>query len=276
MNYLHLDHLFTPFGDSLKFESFIFNGGEPHIKISESQLEDAITITHRIRSFNDLGLLLVATDAVKRMGVKDIELFIPYFPGSRQDRLMVTGESLTVKVYADLINAQQYKRVLIFDPHSDVTPALITNVKVLNNHKYVKHCLGELNDEVVLIAPDGGALKKIYKLSNYLGGLEVIECSKKRYINTGALTGFKVHQDDLRGKHCVIVDDICDGGGTFVGLADSLKRKNAGDLSLIVSHGIFSKGLMPLENRFRNIFSTNSFKDFDDKILTQIPLQWLQ
>ncbi|EZH73224.1 phosphoribosylpyrophosphate synthetase [Aquimarina atlantica] len=272
MRYLHLDPSFTPFEKSIDFKSFVFNGGEPHINILDKNIGSSITITQRINSFNDLGLLLIATDALRRMNVKEINVFIPYFPAARQDRVMVAGESLSVKVYADSINAQHYNQVTIFDPHSEVTPALLDRVHVVQNYEFVKQCLDSIKEEVVLISPDGGALKKIYKVSEFLGGVEVVECSKKRNVKTGALSGFRVYENDLKGKHCVIVDDICDGGGTFLGLATALKEKNAGKLSLIISHGIFSKGFTELTKQFDTIFTTNSFRDVDEEKVVQIPV----
>lgn len=271
MNYLHLDTDFTPFGKSIDFETFTFSGGEPHIKIKEA-VKDAITITQRITSFNDIGFILLATDALRRMNVKEINLFIPYVPAARQDRVMVSGEPLSVKVYADIINSQNYEKVTVFDPHSEVTPALLNNVEVIDNHEYVKQCLASIKDEIVLISPDGGALKKIYKLSAYLGGIEVIECSKKRDVKTGELSGFTVYSDDLKGKTGVVVDDICDGGGTFLGLGKALQEKNSGDLHLIVSHGIFNKGFEQLESIYKTIFTTNSFRDVKSKKVVQIKL----
>ncbi|MBQ4822635.1 ribose-phosphate diphosphokinase [Aquimarina sp. MMG016] len=269
MQYLHLDPSFTPFGTSIAFTSFVFNGGEPHIKISEESIGNEVIITHRLNSFNDVGLLLVATDALRRMDVKLINVLIPYFPAARQDRVMVSGESLSVKVYADIINAQNYNLVTVFDPHSEVTPALLNNVKVIQNYEFVRQCLDYIKEDVVLISPDGGALKKIYKVSEYLGGIEVIECSKKRDVKTGKLSGFRVYEEDLKGKHCVIVDDICDGGGTFLGLATALKEKKAGKLSLIVSHGIFSKGFETLNKSFNTVFTTNSFRDIEEEKVVQ-------
>lgn len=269
MKYLHLDPDFTPFEKSIAFEAFTFNGGEPHIKILEKNLEE-VTITHRITAFNSLGFILIATDALRRMGAKIINLIIPYFPAARQDRIMIKGESLSVKVYADIINAQQYNEVTIFDPHSEVTPALLNNIKVIQNYDFVKKSLNTVNDEIVLISPDGGALKKIYKVAEYLGGVEVVECSKKRDVKTGQLSGFRVYEEDLSGKHCVIVDDICDGGGTFLGLAQALKDKNAAKLSLVVSHGIFSKGFKELTTVFDQVFTTNSFRDIKEDGVVQI------
>lgn len=268
MRYLHLDSSFTPYDTSIGFEAFVFNGGEPHIKIKEKNLVGPVTITHRIHSFNDMGLLLIATDALRRMGVQEIHTFIPYFPAARQDRVMVSGESLSVKVYADIINAQNYSKVTVFDPHSEVTPALLNNVEVIYNYEFMRQCLHKIDEDVMLISPDGGALKKIYKVSEYLGGLQVVECSKKRDVKTGQLSGFRVYEDDLKGKHCVIVDDICDGGGTFLGLAKELKKKNAGKLSLVISHGIFSKGVEMLTEEFDYVFTTNSFSsNIGDKVI---------
>jgi len=267
MKYLNLDNQFVPFGKSIAFESFTFNGGEPHIKILESNMaNEEVTITTRIRSFNDLGLLLIATDALRRMKVERIHLVLPYFPAARQDRVMVTGESLSVKVYTDLINAQNYQSVTIVDAHSEVTPALLDRVKNISNHRFVKDCLESMED-YILISPDGGALKKIYKLSQFLNGIPVVECSKSRDVKTGKLSGFAVYADDLKGATCVIVDDICDGGGTFLGLATELKAKNAGELILIVTHGIFSRGLETLTSVFDKVYSTNSFSNLPaDKV----------
>lgn len=274
---LNLDSSFKPFSnhEEIQFQSFTFSGGEPHIKIDPGfDVNQDITITHRLNSFNDLGLLCVAVDALRRMDVKIISLFIPYFPAARQDRVMIKGEPLSVKVYADIINAMHLKKVFVFDAHSEVTPALLNNCEVIPNHTFIQQVIKSIGNDVKLISPDGGALKKIYKVSEFLGGIDVVECSKSRDVKTGKLSGFKVYEDDLNGIDCLIVDDICDGGGTFVGLAKELKNKNAGKLYLAVSHGIFNKGFEVLDC-LDKIFTTNSFKDFDDENVKVIKLDQL-
>ena len=274
---LNLDPKFAPFQnqEEIKFQSFTFSGGEPHIKIApDFDANKKVTITHRLNSFNDLGLLCVTVDALRRMDVKIIDLFIPYFPAARQDRVMIPGEPLSVKVYADIINAMQLNKVFVFDAHSEVAPALLNNSTVIPNYTFIKAVLENIGNDVKLISPDGGALKKIYKVSEFLGGVEVVECSKSRDVKTGKLSGFKVYEDDLEGMDCLIVDDICDGGGTFVGLAEELKKKNAGKLYLAVSHGIFNKGFEVL-NCFDGIFTTNSFKDFEGESVKVIKLETL-
>ena len=275
---LNLDPSFQPLGkeNTIQFESFTFSGGEPHIKIlSDLNAIEEVTVTTRIQSFNDFGLLLIAIDALRRMSIKTIHLFLPYMPAARQDRVMITGESLSVKVYADLINGLNLDSVTIFDPHSEVAPALLNNCKVISNHRFIEKVIADINTDVILISPDGGALKKIYKVSEFLGGLPVIECSKKRNVKNGQLEGFKVYEDDLAGKDCLIVDDICDGGGTFIGLAEELKKKNAGNLYLAVSHGIFNKGVEVLNQYFTKIYTTDSFKSIVEDGVVQVELKEL-
>ncbi|WP_306565716.1 ribose-phosphate diphosphokinase [Flavobacterium lindanitolerans] len=273
---LNLDTHFNPFPGKreIQFQSFTFSGGEPHIKINpDFDIAEPVTITHRINSFNDFGLLLLAIDALKRMDVKLINVFIPYFPAARQDRVMISGEPLSVKVYADILNSLKLNKVTVFDAHSEVTPALLDNCEVISNHAFIAEVLEKIGKEVKLISPDGGALKKIYKVSEYLGGVEVVECSKSRDVKTGKLSGFKVYNDDLKGMDCLIVDDICDGGGTFVGLAEELKKKNAGKLYLAVSHGIFNKGFDVFQKDFEKIFTTNSFREFDNEMVEVVKLK---
>lgn len=270
---LNLDQQFKPLaGQEISFEAFTFSGGEPHIKIKPFKAE-RVTVTHRVYSFNDLGLLLIAVDALRRMGAKEISLLLPYFPGARQDRVMVPGESLSVKVYADLINQLKLDSISIYDPHSDVTPALLNNCSVISNHDFVARVVSQLPDDFILVSPDAGASKKILKLGMHLGVEQILECGKIRDVATGQLSGFKVPAEDLGKKACLIADDICDGGGTFMGLAKELKAKNAGELYLAVSHGIFSKGTEALSEVFSKVFTTDSIQNIEDPAISQIKLQ---
>jgi ribose-phosphate pyrophosphokinase len=275
---INLTPHFSPLGSkgAIDYKSFVFGGGEPHIKIAANfNVAEQLILTSRINSFNDLGLICITVDALRRMGVKEIKLFIPYFPAARQDRVMVLGEPLSVKVYADIINAMNLECVTVFDPHSEVTPALLNNCVVVSNHQFIKKVIEKIGADVKLVSPDGGALKKIYKVSEFLSGAAVVECSKSRDVKTGKLSGFRVYADDLNNEDCLIVDDICDGGGTFIGLAQELKNKNAGKLYLAISHGIFSKGFDELGKYFDQIFTTDSIKEIDHTGVTQIKLEEL-
>jgi len=272
MYYLQLDSTFQPFAQAeekkrIQFEIFTFSGGEPHIKIQTSLSENAsVMISHRIQSFNDLGVLLVTVDALRRMSVRDISLFLPYFPGARQDRVMVPGEPLTTKVYADIINNLALKKVIILDPHSDVTPALLNKCVVITNLDFAQAITTDIKD-ITLVSPDAGAAKKVHFLAGKLN-LPYISCSKKRDVATGRLSGFQVHSDDLKGQDLLIIDDICDGGRTFLGLAEALQKKNAGKIYLAVTHGIFSKGTQTLLGHFETIFTTDSWRRTSNDSLT--------
>ena len=288
MKYLNLTKGFNPYNaepqDCISFEAFTFSGGEPHIKLNVRDLEAIedgnVVITTRIQSFNDLGLLAVAAEALDQSGhCQNKQLTLSYFPGARQDRRMVVGEPLTVKVYADIINEMGFSLVRIFDPHSDVTPALIDNVDVINNHKFVHKCfvdiISKVDTPVVLVSPDAGANKKVKELGQYLSkdfSIDIVKCDKTRDVTDGKITGFEICSGVVEGKTCVIVDDICDGGGTFIGLAEELRKAKAAAIYLVVSHGIFSKGFDKLNKLFRGFYTTDSFEGKDGVFKITIPL----
>lgn len=273
---LNLDQSFFPTPHShIYCQIFTFHGGEMHIKLDNSPYNykdlDKVIITSRIKNGSDLMLILLAKDALVRKGVKHIELFIPYLPYARQDRVCVGGESFSLKVFADIINAAQFDKVYMLDAHSDVGPALINNSHNISNELYVGAVLASIGKEVLFVSPDSGANKKINKLSEILGN-SVVKCDKKREVATGTLSGIEVFSTDLNGMDCLIIDDICDGGRTFTGIAKELKKKNAGDIYLFVTHGIFSNGFDELNKWFTRIYSTNSIPDINGLSVTQLKI----
>ena len=237
--------LVTNEGRVLDYEYFKFPAGEPHIRFKGIEVIDvhSIKINLSIYSPEDLIKLALACDALKRNGAILTELTIGYLASSRQDRVANKGEALSIKVYADVINSLGFKKVNIIDPHSDVSAALIDNSNVVTNHHFVFSKLNQwVGEDYWLVAPDNGASKKIQSLSKFLKHDKVAQGSKVRNTLTGKIKSFDVDVIDFERKDCVIVDDICDGGGTFLGLAKVLKERNAGALFLFITHGIFSKG----------------------------------
>jgi ribose-phosphate pyrophosphokinase len=121
------------------------------------------------------------------------------------------------------------------------------------------------NNDFFLVSPDAGSNKKIFDLAKLMGYVgEIIRCDKIRDISTGKIIETVVYKDDLFGKDVIIIDDIIDGGNTFVEIAKCLKQKNVGKLYLIVTHGIFSAGFETLSEYFDRIYTTNSVKDIQD------------
>jgi ribose-phosphate pyrophosphokinase len=131
--------------------------------------------------------------------------------------------------------------------HSEVSTALIDRSYAVANHQFVRDALDDYfqhNEKTSfsLVSPDAGASKKIHKLAQELNINNIVACMKERDVKTGELLSFKTTAEHLNDKTYFIVDDICDGEGTFAGTAEMLKRLGASKVVLTVSHGIFSKG----------------------------------
>ncbi len=241
--------------------AFKFPGGECHVRVQPSEIGEYTEILASLYSSDDILLLLLTVDAVRRCnGDTQIKLTIPYFPYARQDRVCNPGEPLSVKVMAGLINALQCQEVVIYDPHSDVTAALIENVKIIPivdiitdtplSHLIIANQLG-------LVSPDAGAEKKVQTLAKGLSTptqpLSVFCARKVRDPLTGAIVATEIH-DDVKQKNLILIDDICDGGQTFIELAKVLKQNGVGDIYLYITHGIFSKGLSVLKPWFKAVY----------------------
>ena len=208
----------------------------------------------------DLHRVALIKQYLDSQGMKDVELKLPYIPNARADRQFQKNAGFSLKVTCDMINAMGFSKVTCIDPHSDVAPALINNIEIIEQHQEVMESLVMIKrmlPEFTLVSPDAGADKKIMKLAKATS-LKVVHAYKTRDVATGAITATRVHLEEgetISGDY-LIVDDICDGGRTFTELAKVLKAMGAGKVGLFVSHGIFSKGLSPLED-IDYIFSTN-------------------
>ncbi len=263
-------NLINPQALDIAYKTLIFPDGQPHIVLNidkNAVYTEGVNIIARIANPTDLFTVLMAKDVLDAHGFEHIDLTISYLMAARMDRQMTESEPFSLRIVAALLNQAGFRRISIFDPHSEVSTALILRSKAIGNEVFVKKCLDHFyqnqeQNDYALISPDAGALKKIYKVAQFVDAPSVIECSKMRDVKTGQLSNFHTNITDFHGKTCFIVDDICDGGGTFVGLAALLKSRNAGKIVLIVSHGIFSKGF-DLPN-IDAIYTTDSFKDFDD------------
>lgn len=253
----------------IEFEIIQFPDGQPHIRLDVKSIKsDACTILSRISNPSDFFRIAFAVDILRRNGVHHIQLKISYLMGARMDRVMVEGDPLSIKVIAEAINLLGCQKIEVFDPHSDVSTAVLNLAVPISNLELVKKSIQHFREnqqyegEITLISPDAGATKKTSKIGSMLGINDIVECSKKRNLADGKLSGFKVNADSLENKICFITDDICDGGGTFVGIAEELKKLGASQVILVVSHGIFSKGF-----EIKNIdafYTTNSYRELTD------------
>lgn len=226
-------------------EVFKYPGGEVGVRLPEGFLKLSprnLVINSLIKSNDDLMATLLLHDALQRSPAELISLHIPYIPYARQDRVCSSGEPLSMKVVAKLINACKFHKVLVGDPHSDVATALLDNVIVMSQVDKIRATKG-MQDLCphALVAPDAGAQKRILEVCKMYGHSDYIRCSKVRDPRTGEIMSMEVHQAPVP-ERCLIVDDICDGGATFKALARRLRARGAKEVVLYVTHGIFSKG----------------------------------
>ncbi|MFT7724726.1 MAG: ribose-phosphate diphosphokinase [Roseateles sp.] len=251
-------------GDSHPDLQFLaFPGGERHVRLPASVgvSRDRIwTLTAHLHDTNGVMDLLLTADALRRATRHDAEihLVMPYVPYARQDRVALPGEPLSAAVFCRLVNSLNFASVTIADPHSDVTPALLDRVRILPAAHYVQALLtGALVHlpQVALVAPDVGARKRVELVAKAVGA-PVAYATKTRDPVTGKLSSAEV-SGELPDLPLLIVDDICDGGGTFIALAQVLRGKTSQPLFLYVTHGLFTKGLTPLQPWFDGIFAAH-------------------
>lgn len=252
-------------GRDVPFKAFTFNGGERHIRLENPgpYVNATFEVEARMTSPYDIIDLLLVTDALRQAGTNiQIDLLMPYVPYARQDRVCAVGEPLSARVFCDLINSQGYNLVEIWDAHSDVVPALLNRVRNIPSSHFVGQLFVTtervLHEAPTLVAPDAGALKKVGAIAK-LYGLEVIRADKTRDTKTGEITGTVVYSDYVCDTDLLVVDDICDGGRTFLELAKAMRPLTSGKLILYVTHGIFSNGLDELGEAFDLIVSPNVF-----------------
>jgi ribose-phosphate pyrophosphokinase len=240
-----------------------FAGGEVQVRIAAPDDTPAqhFEITTRLHEPAAVMELLLLTDALRRMSVgAHIRLICPYLPYARQDRVCAPGEALSLKVMTDLINAQHYQSVEVWDAHSDVAGALLDRVVLKPALHFVQQiALMQGATKPVLVAPDAGALKKVSGIAQALGA-HWVRADKSRDAKTGAITGTVVYSEHIGSQDFLIVDDICDGGRTFIALAEALRPLTTGGIYLYITHGIFSSGYEALAAAFDGIYTANSFR----------------
>lgn len=239
---------------------------EPMDKVNPNMVFEQLTLKMKYGSDSDLIDLLLLVDAIKRswLQYKQLVLFISYFPYSRQDRRCNIGEPHSLKVVCNLINSCGFDSVFVVDPHSDVIEALLDKPEIITIADIV-HAADQAEFEEVdaYVSPDGGAYKKVTQAAK-IHGKPIIRADKIRDTKTGQLSGFEVYASDLSGQTVMIIDDICDGGGTFIGLAKKLRERGAEKVLLYVTHGMFTKGVDILKESIDEVLCYEYYGSVED------------
>jgi len=262
----------------IKYKISKFPDGQQTIDLTDwtdlNRHTDPVKITTRLNSFKDVELLICAVQAVRNIKADcQIALYAPYFLGSRSDRKFVDGGVNYLKqVICPIINSLNFFTVIVLDPHSDVLEACLNNYEKVNNHLIVKYALTDIDNKndaqsrICLVSPDAGAYKKIFDVAKKFGINRIITANKVRDMKTGNILRTEIpvldQHEDLK---YVIIDDICDGGRTFVELAKAIKEgRPSAKIYLVVTHGIFSAGYAQLGEYFERIYTTNSYKEIGE------------
>lgn len=196
--------------------------------------------------------ILLILNSLKHLNFNIVNkyLYLPYLPHGRADRVFEHGNALPLECFFEIVE-DKFDIIFLTDPHSSFyqryeRPNL--QIEVKEQHHCVIETIPNIESSCVLVSPDQGATFKTQKLQQALDkrmiASFVVEAKKKRDIATGKVISTTIDTSiDITNKICYIIDDICDGGGTFIPLAKLLKQMGAKKVILYVTHGIFSKGL---------------------------------
>lgn len=253
-----------PQDQGLIYESFRYPAGEVQVRIKPEvialiQKADEIHVWATIKNGEIMELAQLTSALHEITNTSKIhKLILPYLPYSRADRRFVRGDCFGLEMFTAMLITLNYDEIVTLDCHSrvglDIIGRDITGCSILTDVSpipLIETVIEELSPVTILL-PDEGA-------SRY--GLSGLHCRKKRDPVTGKLSGFEVPaKSEFTSKNVLIVDDICDGGGTFLGIAEALKDYDL-NLYLYVTHGIFSKGRYDLSLVFEHIYTTDSYCD---------------
>ncbi len=258
--------------------------GQPHIIINKDWINDKpIDIICSLVSTEDLFILGLLVDILRRKDSnRTINLSIHYLLGSRMDRPISDIEPNTLRVVCNYLNLLSVNIIVTFPHSSSILDRLNCRQNIYGEMNFIEDAIFSFiknlnSNSIDLILPDSGSEKRFY--NDHYGIIQslknkynimvknVISCTKHRNMTTGKLSGFSVNSDKV-SDNCIIIDDLCDAGGTFSGIAQELRIKGAKKISLGVYHGIFSKGF-PIQG-IDSIYTTNSFRNdlVSDKYIT--------
>lgn len=252
-------NLIRPEKSNITYNVTTFPDGEPHIVLGDINRKDSVTVVCRIANPNDLYILLQVADILSRHEVI-FTLQIYYLMSMRMDRVISFNESFSLKVVANLINSMGAESVHVLEPHSGKVQDLID--------KYWGDMFMQMPNFTgyIPVFPDAGAAER----HEYMGEHKLI-CSKTRNPETGKLEGFSIENPELLENEelidmpLVVIDDLCDAGGTFVGVASKIREINPNRrLAIFVTHMVNPKGITTLSENYDEVYFTNSYLNWEN------------
>lgn len=240
---------------------FTFSGGEIQVNVGDLDTERAV-LTWKPKSVYDIMQLLLTVNALKHAGCRDIIVDCLYLPYARQDRVCAPGEAFSLEVMVKLLDDMDCCDIRFWDLHnSDFTLNMFSNTCVHETEihdifSHYKFLDGFDLSNLILCAPDAGARMKVDNIVKEFDLGSGIHFEKDRCPETGKILGIEQCQynRNFDGYNILVVDDICDGGRTFIEVAKLLNEHTSENLYLYVTHGIFSNGIAELLIHYKHIF----------------------
>jgi len=219
-----------------------FSDGEIYVEINENIRGNSIFLIQSVSSpANDnLMELLLCIDAHKRSSAKNITAVIPYFGYARQDRKVAPRTSISAKLVSNLITKAGADRVVTVDLHAGQIQGFF-DIPVDNLFAtpiFARHVKKKIKSKnLICVAPDVGGTERARALGKILNvGLAIVD---KRRPKPGQSQVMNII-GDVKGKTCILVDDIIDSGGTIVNAAKALKDRGAKEVYVYITHGVLS------------------------------------
>ena len=219
-----------------------FSDGEISVEIDENVRGQDIYIIQPLCDpvNNNLMELLIMVDALKRSSVDRISVVLPYFGYSRQDRRARSARvPITAKVVANMLTSMGVERLLTIDLHADQIQGFF-DIPVDNIYAtplFLADIHKQNYKDTIIVSPDVGGVVRARALAKQLNSDLAIVDKRRPEANVSEVMQII---GDVKGKCCIIVDDICDTAGTLCHAADALKEQGASSVVAYITHPIFS------------------------------------
>ena len=211
--------------------------------------------------------LLIFIDALKRASAKEVIVVLPYYGYARQDRKAQPRQPISAKLIADLLTVAGTSRVICLDLHAAQIQGFF-NIPIDNLmamplfYDYIKK---ENIKDAVVVSPDHGGANRARKLADAIHTDIAIIDKRRPRPNVSEVMNVI---GDVKGKNCIIVDDLIDTAGTLYNAAKALKESGAKDIYCFASHAIFSGeavNRLSDESLFKKVVVTNSINLPEEK-----------
>lgn len=253
-----------------------FSDGEIHINIEESIRGDHVFIIQSTSApVNDnLMELLIMIDACRRASAEQINVVIPYFGYARQDRKSKPREPITSKLVANMIEKTGATRVLVLDLHAaqiqgffDIPVDHLYGAPLLAN--YFLDNPNYVEKDIVVVSPDHGGVTRARKLAEFLNAPLAIIDKRRPRANVAEVMNIV---GDVRGKDCIIIDDIIDTAGTITVASKALMEAGATSVNVCCTHPVLSgPAIERLQNSdIREIIVTDTINLPEEKKIDKI------